>query len=197
MKRLLTIFIIAVALLPVASSAFDGNRKGFILGGGIGYAPYSHWSTDSDNWRYQPITSEESNRGIAGNFLIGYAWNDRNSLVLEFNGVQYPSDLTRFFDEDIDLAQLFVGPIWYHYYAGRGSSIFTAAGLGRAGFGNPDKIGTLAGWGYALGLGLEFAKQVQFGTYLIGETTSSFRDDDRKVTVGTVNLSFVLTVVGY
>ena len=40
------VFMVIVLTLLVASSSFgfDGNRKGFVLGGGLGIAPTAGWS---------------------------------------------------------------------------------------------------------------------------------------------------------
>ncbi len=45
-KAILTILImVMVALLAIPSFAFDGKRKGFILGGGLGFGSTSYSQT--------------------------------------------------------------------------------------------------------------------------------------------------------
>lgn len=197
MKR--TCILIAAFIIVVAIDcfAFDGNRKGFVLGGGIGFTPYAHWSTDSPEWPYRQITAETSSDAVAAQFLIGYAFDSRNLVVFEWQGAMYTSELESYFDEDVHPTHQFAGASWYHYYGGRGSSLFTGAGFGRAGYGDPDNIGTLVGWGYLLGAGYEFSKQVQVGAYFFGAQTSPCAQDNRTIEVGTLNFSLMLTVVAY
>lgn len=44
--------------LTLNASAFDGNRKGFVLGGGVGFTP----------------NVENSGKGLAWNLMLGQAW---------------------------------------------------------------------------------------------------------------------------
>ncbi len=52
MKRLICLVLILAVILPASSSAFDGNRKGFVLGGGLGFTPVMRISAEN------PFTGE-------------------------------------------------------------------------------------------------------------------------------------------
>ena len=76
MKKFMCVLIALALALPVTSSAFDGNRKGFVLGGGLGVAPYAKWGIKDT-----PFST--SNVGAGGSLFLGYAWNEMNMMVWE------------------------------------------------------------------------------------------------------------------
>ncbi len=60
--------------LSIISTAygFNGERKGFVLGGGLGLAPLIKTSTRTD---------VDNNSGVGLNLLIGHAWDEQNMIV--------------------------------------------------------------------------------------------------------------------
>ncbi len=164
------ILIIAICLLmPISSLAFDGNRKGFVLGGGLGFAPVSKWDVDVDFYDLGLGSVDESKVGVAVNFIIGGAFDEHNMLVYEGNVTGFNSDL---FNESV--AQGFNGAVWYHYFGPTGKSAFTAVGLGLFYFKVGDYDPTDPGGAILLGGGYEFARHWQVGAYAgFGKTTDS------------------------
>ncbi len=106
-KHLIATFIIV--LLASSAWSFDGNRKGFVLGGGLGFAPTAKWEIDGAS------IFSESAPGLGINLLIGYAWNENNMIVYEGNAVGYKPKIT-----NTDLLQGFYGASWYHYFGSNG-----------------------------------------------------------------------------
>ena len=159
-------------MVTSSSSAFDGKRRGFVLGGGLGFAPTATWGRISG--------IEESKAAFALNLMTGYAWNEYNMVVYEGNVVGYKSDAL-----NTDIAQGFNGASWYHYLGSQGKTFFTIVGLGFYVFVSDevplidnwgDRIGTQGGthdpsFGILVGGGYEFARHMQIGCYLsVGQT---------------------------
>ncbi|HDL01414.1 MAG TPA: hypothetical protein ENH23_04195 [candidate division Zixibacteria bacterium] len=155
--------ISALLFILLASSAwsFDGNRKGFVLGGGLGFAPTAKWEVDGASF------ISESASGFGLNLLIGYAWDAKNMIVYEGNVVGYkPSQL------DVQLTQGFNGAAWYHYFGETGKSFFTTVGLGIYMFEADGYDSNDAGGGALLGVGYEFSRHWQAAAYFSGGKTS-------------------------
>jgi len=152
-----TLFLTLLVLLLVSSaSAFNGERQGFVLGGGLGFAPMAKMSLDD-------FEEDESNSGFGLNFIIGYAWDEYNMIVYEGNVCSYTSSEIL---NDLTVAQGFNGASWYHYFGPSGMSFFTAVGIGFCVMEIEDydetidyKVGFLIGGGY------EFTRHVQVGAY--------------------------------
>jgi hypothetical protein len=164
------------------------------MGVGAGYSPYAKWSTDSDFGPFNYLSSEESNSAFVWQFLIGYAWNDRNSIVFEMNGSIFGSDFEEYYAEDVNIQFVFFGPSWYCYFGPPGRSFFVNAGFGLTGYGDTDNLGTGRGLGYLFGGGYEFAKQVQLAASVSGARTTDCRG---RVDVGTLRFSLTLSIVAY
>ncbi len=159
-------WILALAMTIVCVSStfgFDGSRKGFVLGGGLGFAPSSSWKGNVIDLNTQQIVkADENGAGVGLNFIIGYGWDEKNLIVYEGNVTGWNSDL--FVGQSI--SQGFNGGSWYHYFGPTGHSAFTTVGLGVYIFdvenynANDFKGAILLGGGY------EFARHWQFGGYL-------------------------------
>ena len=93
MKKIL-VFLAAVLLLSTSSWAFNGVRKGFVLGGGLGFAPAAKWSVD-DYYMGMQLDTSETKAGVGLNLLVGYAWDEHNMIVYEGNVAGYKSDFFR------------------------------------------------------------------------------------------------------
>jgi len=170
MKKFQTL-IMAISLIAVSSAfGFNGNRQGFVLGGGLGIAPVSTWSVESGPFG----TIDESGAGIGLSFVIGHAWNEKNMIVYEGNVTGWQSDYY-----NMTVSQGFNGGAWYHYYAVPGNSAFTTFGLGLYLFDRESGSGNDIGPGFLAGGGFEFAKHWQVGGYLsLGRTNLGSLDFD-------------------
>jgi len=181
MKKTGWIIAMAILMLPLTSSAFNGLRKGFVLGGGLGFSPISRWSAG---------TFDESSAGLALNLIIGYAWDEQNMLVYEGNVTAYSTAYLgnqALFEPSPTISQGFNGASWYHYFGPVGQSFFTVAGLGFYVFQVEDYDANDLGGGYLLGGGYEFTRHVQVAGYFSGGQT--------KVSGGTFGHNHVSVVV--
>ncbi|MCH8027718.1 MAG: outer membrane beta-barrel protein [candidate division Zixibacteria bacterium] len=166
MKNLLAILTVLTLVLASSSFGFDGHRRGFVLGGGLGFSPVASWEVDG-------TTIDESGAGIGLNLLIGYAWDDQNMIVYEGNIAGWKSD----FFLDRQVSQGFNGASWYHYFGETGRTAFTTLGIGYYVFGVEDFDNNDLGLGILAGAGYEFAKHWQIGAYYsLGKTSDSFFD---------------------
>ncbi len=168
------IIVSLVVLLGAASTfAFDGKRKGFIVGGGLGFAPSIQWSQSSSYYEHR-FGDAKDESGIGINLAIGFAWSKHNMLVYEANGCGYESLLSS--DEAVQGVDCFS---WYHFYGYTGRSLFTAVGIG---FYHHDVSGerrTESGGALLLGGGFEFARHFQMGFYFGSRLNSDGPDVNR------------------
>ncbi len=181
--------LLGITMLCAGSAqAFDGKRKGFVLGGGLGIAANSHWEIDN-----LPVSEDKAGLGL--NLLVGYAWDESNMIVYEGNVTGYSSDVAssvgRFTGMgDQTITQGFNGAAWYHYYGSVGRSLFTTVGLGVYVFDVKDFKANDPGFGLLLGVGYEIARHWQFGAYFGGGQTTSSGTDFKQSHIN-VNLNVI------
>jgi hypothetical protein len=166
-KSVFLILIVLVTLfLIVNANAFDGKRKGFFLGGGLGPGftlqketiEYSGWfegeSSESSGW--------ESKFGLATNFKIGYAPSD----MVE---IHYTSKVSWFVSkiywwglesEDVTMASGVSALGVTYYFKPEAPSYFITGGFGLSTLSLPfESHGeTKIGGGLFAGAGYEFAR---------------------------------------
>ena len=175
----ITILIICTS----QSFAFDGVRKGFAMGIGLGYAPYANPNiTNFDN--------DYSFKGVGMNLIVGYNWNHKNLLAWEILGAVNASENSKDDEGFIGIN----GVTWYHYFDPTPKSFYTIAGMGRL-ISFPmtnDYSYTTTGLGFVLGGGYEFTKQVQLSVYYLGGKTS-----DHNIKVNNNMIMTIISVVAY
>lgn len=171
-KRLTTIGLVAVIGLSCSSAwGFDGQRKGFVFGGGLGVAPSASYSVEIGSFA-------ENRAGAALNLIIGYAWDEANMIVYEGNVTSYETGRlsieTTFLTArgDQRVTQGFNGLAWYHYYGVAGSSFYSILGLGAYVFDIEDLEPNDVGRALLAGVGYEFERHFGVSLYFsAGETT--------------------------
>ena len=181
-KKLLPVLLLLLLAIPDSSFGFDGKRKGMIVGLGIGAAPIAHWSVTPSGPDFDEI-------GLAGNGLIGYAWDNQNAVVYEGNGCIYKSSQLG----DAWVLQGLDAIRWYHYWGNRDRQAFTCVGIGLWVFDGQYSNINGNGFGYSAGIGYEISKKVQVGCYYNGGRTSN--DYNLKTTQSVLTL--LITVVAY
>lgn len=163
MKRVIGIALLLAAICSTTSWGFNGQRRGFVLGGGLGFTPVATIKSEDSDF-------DESNAGVALNFLIGYAWDNQNMLVFLHDGAW--SEVEGEF-EDIRVSQGFNGPSWFHYFGQMGHSAFINVGLGLQEFSSLESEyeSNDPGFGALIGGGYEFTPHVQiYGSFSFGNT---------------------------
>lgn len=162
------LLVVAILMLATPSHAFNGLRKGFVLGGGLGIAPASTWHVDAGFFG----ETEESKAGGCSNIMLGYGWDEHNLLVFEGNGASILSDKIN----DATIFQGYAGPVWYHYFSPSAPGFFTTAGVGVYSFYFDIKDGEEdsndSGYGLLGGAGYEFARHWQVSFVINGGRTT-------------------------
>lgn len=196
--KTVTAILLAAFLLSSSAFAFDGKRKGFVLGGGVGAVPVSRWSTV-----YQGRTFSENGVGYGLDFFGGYGLGEHNVVGVAFNIAFNQSDMF-----DVTLLHTFLGPSWQHYFGPTGKSFFSMLGVGRydfemrgsyfrfslgSDFNTPAPPVSARGLGYLVGGGYEFSRKYRISGYLSGAQTAEL-DGDR---FGNLHLMITLGYLGY
>jgi hypothetical protein len=181
-KKCLLFLLVLLLAIPSVSSAFDGKRKGFLAGVGLGAAPIAHWSSESEDLDVDEV-------GFSANALLGYGWDSRNAIVYEGNGGIYRASALR----DSWVTQGLDAIKWYHYWGAGDREFFSCVGIGLWAFGTQYRNIDGDGFGYTAGVGYEFLKHFQVGLYYLGGDTSN--EDDVEATHSVVTL--LVTVIGY
>ncbi|MDD4050515.1 MAG: hypothetical protein PHR28_01270 [candidate division Zixibacteria bacterium] len=168
MKKTTILITLSAILLASTATGFDGHRKGFVLGGGLGFAPVARWSVEESFLGHTVYGYHETKAGVGVNVLIGYAWDEKNMIVYEGNAAGYNSDILK-----ETITQGFDGGAWYHYFGQPGKTAFTTVGFGFYGFLPEETDHHDPGYGMLLGGGYEFARHLQVGAYLSFGVTSA------------------------
>ncbi len=172
MKKFVVTTLFITLILSLSANAFDGNRKGFVIGCGLGLGPVA--KTDGVN-----------NPGFALNFLFGYAWDEQNMIV-------YLEDVIAYTEKSYDgknllVLQGFQGIGYFHYFGPQGKSFFINGGLGIQGwtaidlddesssFWSSNNESDEIGLGFLIGGGYEFAGHVQFySSFSFGKSSDDY-----------------------
>ena len=180
MKKSVIFFGLIILLTASTLNAFDSERKGFVVGGGLGLAPMVKWKIDNGN-------AEDTKIGNSFNAFIGNGFSNSNLLVFEFNGAFFSSDY--FLTENQH--SLFFGPVWYHFW---NDEMFTLIGAGRMSLKGNWKV-TSPGWGMMIGTGYEIYKHFILTGYLAAGRTDPYGHDADWST--SLHFGINLSVMGY
>ena len=151
--------LILISILASSSFAFDGLRKGFVLGGGTGVAPTAKLGNDSHT-------------GLSLDFIAGYGWDEKNLIVYENNGALYKEGTGGL---GFPINQRISSAVWYHYYGKVGDSFLTFIGFGRY-------LGDGESYGKAIlfGVGYEVSAHWQFKvSYASADLSHFFKENEK------------------
>lgn len=149
-----TIFIILEIVIPTESVyAFNGKRKGFILGGGAGAA----YATVYNDNQWRPRTEAI---GAQTAFIIGAGVSDK--VTISYTGLQFWGNAELFWKQNdskrVGFALLPSAEVRY-FASKEAPSVFGALGFGLALYDDDtDEWGLGAGFSPHLGFGYEFAR---------------------------------------
>ena len=161
MYKSLAYLTAALILCTAGASAFDGNRRGFALGAGLGYAPVTVFDDNSAN-------ISEQDDAMAQLTLIGWGIDSRN--VISFGGVWSGYNPER---QDISgIEQGLVGLTWDHYFDSTAPSWFAGLMIGRFWSNVRHVQEERYGLGVSLSAGYEPVRHLRVGLYLYGSRTS-------------------------
>jgi hypothetical protein len=201
-KRCFVPALVAFLLLCVTTEvdAFDGQRKGFILGGGAGLAHTSFTQEVSvDYWGYhESVESDRENKvGVATDFKIGYAWD--NSWAIYYTSKVSWFGMENTYGKDVTIASGQGAAAVTHWFKPQVPSWFVAGGLGYSTWSLPfedNAPDTWIGPGLFMGGGYEFSRHWSFEGYL---AWGKPKDTEWGVEVSSNTFSIMLSVnvLGY
>jgi hypothetical protein len=192
--KLAAITAIVVLQCSKAAYAFDDQRKGFVLGIGLGISPVANWSRTNG----EPEESwHDSSAGGALQALAGYGFSEQNMVVLEVNSSAAKSERDRALDAT------YIGPVWYRYFGQTSRSWFIAVGVGGLALSYHDRDceeiadcdkDNAIGLAFNLGVGNEFHKHWHATLSLTaGSAEDWFWGDDRlEVTTAKLVVSYII-----
>jgi len=201
MKQALIVFTLLLTVAAGSATAFDGKRKGFVIGVGLGYSPSVKTEVDAGTTSSAEgdflRVAEGNEAGLAGQFLIGLGLDEQNLIVYEGNMGYYYYEGLGFDGDDLQILQGFNAIVWYRYWGPVGSSFFTAAGAGLTYWDTNYSDVNTAELGFLLGAGYEFTPHLQLGAYLGRGNTSNTAFPPLELQGTHTNLSILLTAVAF
>ncbi len=174
--------------LPNDVSAFDGQRKGFIIGFGLGPGLISFTETGSQLFRL-PIRDRVTKFALVTDFRLGYA-PDNLVQIYYVNKVAVSQPIP---GDDVVIANGIAGIGLSYYFQKETPSAFLSGGLGLStrGVFTSGKIDE-KGFGIFVGAGYEFLKHSFIEFNLSWE-----RPESRFVQVNAFTLKAAISVLGY
>jgi len=183
--RQITLLLVGALLLSLSSAeAFDGKRKGFNLGLGLGYTPTSTVSVD----HYSITASDDS---FVLSLSAGWGFS-RELFMYETHAFAIPHGLESDLPCCDDVYVAGVQGRWYHYFGDEGGTFFSCLGAGRTFMDAYSNFLTGEGLGFVVGGDYEFVRQLQVGLYYFGGYAKGNGN-----TYGTRSLQFVLHITAY
>ena len=185
--------------MTTVGSAFDGNRKGFIIGigGGPGYTTFNETFKSSFSGNTFTMTSDRQNKlTFMSDFRIGYA--PSNLLQIYWMSKVSWFKLKSSPEEDVIIANGFGGVGVTYSFNPTGPSPFITGGLGFSTWALPFEQGTetMTGLGVVAGVGYEFASHWSFEFDLMWGQPDT-KEGGAELTINTLSLKFTLNVLAY
>ncbi len=181
MKKLLFIIIILL-LFYSGSNAFDGKLKGFVIGGGVGYSPYTSCNIKKTNLK-------ETFDPLILNGKIGHGMNKNNLIVVDIfysfgHKTKKLLDSKTYFWAN--------GIRWFHYFNSNKYKLNYSLGISILNF-KTDFVNIGGhGLGVVVGTGAQIKKHLQIEiSYVYGNSASEDYDNNHRM------LSFTLTALAY
>ena len=194
MRMKMAVAVISAVLIITAVSdisAMDGERKGFVLGFGIGPAVTSFTQTLA--YQGQELTSDRENKfGVGTDFRIGYA--PSNKLMIYYTNKVTWLSIENVMNEDVIIVNG-VGLLGVSYYLKpQTPSLYLTGTLGISTWGDYKEIGDAwSGFGFGAGVGYEIARYWSVeGNVIYGKPG----DSEMGIDVNTDAVGFMLTLNG-
>ena len=177
-KYFIMMCVFIFALTSTKVFAFDGQRKGFIVGGGLGGGFLSN------KFSLGPSSNTASQGVILTEFKIGYAPSNTLEIYYINKGSWWRETFFEgSFFEDGGTALLALSAVGVTKYLGTsGTGLFVTGGLGPAIFDSPSKLDVHPSIGFGLfgGVGYEFSKHwsVQADVLYLNISEADISDPD-------------------
>lgn len=174
MKNIFLLIFLFI-FLSQSSYSFDGNRRGFVIGGGIGFSPVmaNDFDLEQDGSRFLSY-------GQGYTVFIGKGVNNTNLILAGYHEAQGESENL----EGRIFQHQFMGVWWYHYFTIDKIIFNTILGFGAtdyrlSGHGNFPQY-----YGFELGIGSEITRHVQFNiVYTNGRFSYAGKSNLQQITL--------------
>lgn len=198
-RRVMVLAVIAtILLLAVAAHAFDGSRKGFILGFGVGPGYTSFTQTvEIPAIDFDETSDRENSFSFATDFKIGGGITDQ-FLLYYVNRVTW-FGMENALDENVTIANGIGGVGVSYYIQTTAPSLYFLGSIGLSTWMTPfeDEIGNWLGFGVSGGVGYEFAAHWGVeATVNYGNPKDEETEDGRTMEASTSALAFAVIVYG-
>lgn len=167
-----------IILFTTSAFSFDNDRKGFVIGGGLGFSPLADWQVKG--------FSSLSESGIGTGFIsyVGMGFKENFYIVFQKEGVFHKDKVITGVKENI--IQGFTGVVVYYFFDDPGESVVISTGIGLQTFGysNSGTNDPKADFGFQTGIGYEFADHwMVFTSYTYGKTKSTFEFEHNQIII--------------
>lgn len=190
MRNVLIAGIILIIASAGRASGWDGQRKGFILGAGLGpgFTTYSRANGD---------TSRENRASLGYEWKIGYAFNDIVHLYFAHKGSSFRA--TGENDEQVTATGDIFGVGASYFFRPGAPSIFVAGGIGMTAWRTPfvSEDNDRHGGGGFLGGGYEFSRHISIELSVFGGVAVSPPEEEADISYETAALMITVNAMGY
>jgi len=191
---------LTLCLVACPAQAFDGQRKGFILGGGAGLGLTSFNQEIGLGYRgyHESYESDRENKGtVMTDFKIGYAWD--NSWAIYYTSKVSWFGIENTYGDDVTIANGLGAAAVAYWFKPQAPSGFVTGGLGYSTWSLPFEDNSSDAWlggGLFMGGGYEFSRHWSVEGYLAWGKPN---DTEWGVEVSAHTFSIMLTVnvLGY
>jgi hypothetical protein len=189
---LLVLAVLVVSAVP--AGAFDGKRKGFVLGVGVGPGLSSYTQELSSSGSGSITSDRETKVGFSTDFRIGFGATERFLIVYDnkVNWIPFDNVLGEHVTVTDGISSLAVS----YYLSESAPGGFLTGGLGGAGWSTPfeESSSGLAGFGVFVGGGYEFTKLWNLEGSL-GFGSASDSDQGLKLTTNTTTFRVTINAL--
>jgi hypothetical protein len=168
LRNLVCLGLLLTIVLSGTVHAWDKQRKGFVLGLGIGLGSASYKQTLSGLYLNQIESSRESKVAVFSNFEIGYA--PTNQFVITYSNVVPWFSFTNAYNNDITMISGVGGPVLTYYFRPEPPSFLIGGGFGIATWNAPfeSDFDAWSSIGFSGRVGYEFGHNVNLTFHVLG-----------------------------
>ena len=194
--RIVVFTLLLVMTIAMGSQAFNGERKGFVLGGGLGLGSTSYTQTLEMNG--QSATSDREGKGaINTDFRIGYAPNNQLSIIYDSKVAWF--GFTNAYNEDVTVSSG-ASSIALNYYLNPVSpSTYFSGGIAIATWSLPFEEHApdpWSGFGIHGGIGYEFSRHFS-GEFNLVYGHPGTEESGLKVHANVVSVMLTFNAIAY
>jgi hypothetical protein len=194
--RILGLTLVIVMLTGISAQAFNGQRKGFILGGGLGFGMTSYTQTLKQG--SISITSERENKGAFNtNFQIGYAPSDQVAIYYVSKVAWF--SMTNAYDDEVTIASGAGGLGLSYYQKPVAPSLIFTGGIAVSSWALPfedDAPDPWQGFGIYGGIGYEFARHVSAELDLVYGKPDT-KEDGVTASANVISVMFTINALAF